>query len=69
MNQPRAMITTEELAVKKKLFNGLRVMSRSMICAPDWDIPCSMGSIADGIKLAEKPPETPANAAAIPASG
>ena len=27
------------------------------------------GSIPEGIKLAEKPPDTPANAAAIPARG
>ena len=44
-------------------------MSGSMICAPAIEMPCSIGSNAEGTKLAEKPPETPANAAAMPANG
>ena len=41
----------------------------SMSCAAGCVNPWSSGSSALGTGFAEKPPETPANAAAMPASG
>ena len=60
---------TDDEAVKKKLLSGFKLMLGSSICAPDWLIPCNIGSMADGKKFAENPPETPAKAAAMPARG
>ncbi len=51
------------------MHSGLTVRSGSRICAADWVKPCSSGSMPEGMKLALNPPETPANAQAMPARG
>ena len=67
--QPTTMISTDEERVKNQLFNGFTVTAGSSNCAAACEIPDKSGSSDEGTKLALKPPETPANAAAIPASG
>ena len=62
-------MSSVEAEVKNQLFKGFNSMPGSMICAPAWVMPCSIGSSAEGTKLALKPPDTPAKAAAMPASG
>ena len=69
MYQPNATINKLDAEANAQLFNGLIVIAGLIICAALWVKLCSNGSIPDGIKLAPKPPLTPANAAAIPASG
>ena len=58
-----------EAEVKNQLHRGLTLRAGSRICAADWVKPWSRGSMPDGTKFALKPPDTPAKAAAIPASG
>ena len=58
-----------EAEVKNQLHSGFTRMSGSMSWAAPCVKPCRSGSIPDGMKFALKPPETPAKAAAMPASG
>ena len=67
--QPTAITSSDDAAVNARLESGLTSRSGSRICAADCVNPCSSGSIPDGMKLAEKPPDTPAKAAEMPASG
>jgi hypothetical protein len=62
-------ISTHDEAVKIQLASGLTSRCGSRIWTALWVRPCSNGSRLDGTGLAENPPDTPANAAAIPASG
>ena len=69
-NQPMATIRNVEAVVKNQLLSGLISMAGSSRRAASWVRPASNGSRLDGTKkVAENPPDTPANAAAIPASG
>ena len=61
------MITADEESVKNQLFNGFSTILGSTICAAACEMPVSSGSSDDGTKFALKPPDTPANAAAMPA--
>ena len=67
--QPTPTMRTEDRLVKSQLQSGLTRTSGSRIWAADWVKPWSSGSMPEGMKLAEKPPDTPAKAAAMPASG
>jgi hypothetical protein len=69
MYQPTAMMKSVEAAVKYQLQSGFTMRAGAMICAADWVKPWSNGSSEDGRKFALKPPDTPANAAAMPATG
>src|SRR6056297_1802807 len=68
-HQPIPMTSTLEAAMKNQLTRGLIATDGSSTRAASSVMPASIGSMADGMKLAEKPPDTPAKAAAIPASG
>jgi hypothetical protein len=63
------MISTLEMPVKYQFESGFTSRSGLMICAAACVRPERSGSRLDGTKFALNPPETPANAAAIPASG
>ena len=67
--QPTPMTRSDETAVNPRLLNGLTSRPGSRICAASWVRPCSRGSMPEGMKLAENPPETPAKAAEMPARG
>ena len=67
--QPTAITRMEDSPVNRRLQSGLTRTSGSRIWAADWVKPWSSGSMPEGMKLAEKPPDTPAKAAPIPASG
>ena len=69
MNQPRATISTVETAVNTLLLTMLTWALGSKTRAADSVNPWSSGSMPDGMKFALNPPDTPANAAAMPASG
>src|SRR5690606_3209810 len=67
--QPTPTIRIDDKLVNNQLFNGFKSIFGSMICAADCVKLWSNGSILEGIKFALNPPDTPANAAAIPANG
>ena len=67
--QPTPMTSRDEAVVNPRLLSGLTTRSGSRICAACWVKPCSSGSMPEGMKLAENPPETPAKAAEMPARG
>ncbi|MNC91640.1 hypothetical protein D3C83_79380 [compost metagenome] len=69
MNQPSRMMSTLEAPVKKMLHSGFTCRAGSRSCAAVWVKPWSRGSMPEGMKLAAKPPDTPANAQAMPARG
>jgi hypothetical protein len=65
-----ATIRKVEAVVKIQLLSGLTTTAGSRMCAALWVKPASIGSSEDGMnRVAEKPPDTPQKAAAIPASG
>jgi hypothetical protein len=63
------MTSRLEAPVKNQLLSGFTSRSGAMICAAACVSPERSGSRLEGMKLALKPPDTPAKAAAIPASG
>ena len=67
--QPTPTMTRHDALVKNQFDRGLTVRAGSRICAADCVRPESSGSRLEGTKFAENPPDTPAKAAAIPASG
>ncbi len=68
-HQPIPITNRLEIDMKNQLTSGLIAIDGSRTRAASSVIPASIGSIAEGMKLAEKPPDTPANAAAMPARG
>ena len=68
-NQPMPMMRMLERLVNSQLHSGLTCTVGSMTLAAAWVMPWSRGSMPEGTKLALKPPETPAKAAAMPAMG
>src|SRR6056297_1038362 len=68
-HQPIPITTMLDAPMKNQLASGLTYSVGSSTCPATSVMPASMGSIAEGIKLAENPPDTPAKAAAMPASG
>src|SRR5690606_8555268 len=68
-NQITGRNTTVMAEMKYQLPAMLGVHSGSISTAAAWVMPNSMASSWPGRRLAEKPPETPAKEAAMPAMG